>query len=215
MPSTSCTWSARTARRIAADAAPIWFSRIDLQLARQMIFDEAGNILTDARYSEWRSYDNVHFPKHIEINRPRDEYGVVIDVVKMDINKGVSDDKFVLKQPPGSHVAGGRTAWPRPRLQPPPAQGKRQVTDKLVLENLKHRPMRSLLSILLIGVPVTLILCLVGLSTRDAGGLAAARAGGRRGYPGARLERVVGRQFQRRDRSARRWSPTSRSRSRT
>jgi putative ABC transport system permease protein len=38
------------------------------------------------------------------------------------------------------------------------------VTGKLVLENLKHRPMRSLLSVLLIGVPVTLILTLVGLS---------------------------------------------------
>jgi putative ABC transport system permease protein len=38
------------------------------------------------------------------------------------------------------------------------------VTGKLVLENLKHRPMRSLLSVLLIGIPVTLILSLVGLS---------------------------------------------------
>jgi putative ABC transport system permease protein len=38
------------------------------------------------------------------------------------------------------------------------------VTVKLVIANLKHKPMRSLLSILLIGVPVTLILCLVGLS---------------------------------------------------
>jgi putative ABC transport system permease protein len=38
------------------------------------------------------------------------------------------------------------------------------VTGKLVQENLKHRPMRSLLSILLIGVPVTLILSLVGLT---------------------------------------------------
>ena len=38
------------------------------------------------------------------------------------------------------------------------------MTAKLVLENLKYKPMRSLLSILLIGVPVTLILCLVGLS---------------------------------------------------
>jgi putative ABC transport system permease protein len=38
------------------------------------------------------------------------------------------------------------------------------VTAKLVLENIKHKPMRSLLSILLIGVPVTLILTLVGLS---------------------------------------------------
>jgi outer membrane lipoprotein-sorting protein len=80
----------------------IWFSRLDLSLSRQLILDDAGNILTDARYRDWRAFDNVRFPKHIEINRPRDEYGVVIDVVKMDINKGVSDDKFVLKQPEGS-----------------------------------------------------------------------------------------------------------------
>jgi len=80
----------------------IWFNRVDLQLARQLILDDNGNILTDARYSEWKAYDNVPFPKHIEINRPRDEYGVVIDVVKMDINKGVSDDKFVLERPEGS-----------------------------------------------------------------------------------------------------------------
>lgn len=38
------------------------------------------------------------------------------------------------------------------------------MTNKLVLENLKTKPVRSLLSILLIAVPVTLILCLVGLS---------------------------------------------------
>jgi putative ABC transport system permease protein len=38
------------------------------------------------------------------------------------------------------------------------------VTAKLVVENLKHKPMRSLLSMFLIAVPVTLILCLVGLS---------------------------------------------------
>jgi outer membrane lipoprotein-sorting protein len=80
----------------------VWFSRIDLSIVRQMILDPDGNILTDARYSDWRAYDNVRFPKHIEINRPRDEYGVVIDMVKMDINKGVSDDKFVLNQPEGS-----------------------------------------------------------------------------------------------------------------
>jgi putative ABC transport system permease protein len=38
------------------------------------------------------------------------------------------------------------------------------VTGKLVFENLRHRPMRTMLSVLLIGVPVTLILSLVGLS---------------------------------------------------
>jgi outer membrane lipoprotein-sorting protein len=90
----------------------IWFNRLDLQLARQIIFDDTGNILTDARYSQWHAYDNVPFPKHIEINRPRDEYGVVLDIVKMDINKGLSDDKFVLTQPEGStlRVAGQSSA---------------------------------------------------------------------------------------------------------
>jgi outer membrane lipoprotein-sorting protein len=83
-------------------ARTIWFNRINLQLARQLIFDAAGNILTDARYSDWHAYDNVPFPKHIEINRPRDEYAVVLDIVKMDINKGISDDKFVLDQPEGT-----------------------------------------------------------------------------------------------------------------
>jgi outer membrane lipoprotein-sorting protein len=82
----------------------VWFDRIDLQIARQIVFDEEGNILTDARYSRWKPYDNVAFPEHIEINRPRDEYGVVIDIVKMDINRGVTDDKFVLDQPAGTKL---------------------------------------------------------------------------------------------------------------
>jgi len=101
----------------------IWFNRLDLEMARQIIFDSLGNILTDARYSQWKSYDNVAFPKHIEINRPRDEYGVVIDVVKMDINKGVSDDKFVLTQPEGStlQVVGAPPATP-PTTGPAPAK---------------------------------------------------------------------------------------------
>lgn len=88
----------------------IWFSRVDLRMARQILLDKAGNILTDARYSEWRQFDDFPFPKHIEINRPQDEYGVVLDVVKMDINKGVSDDKFVLNQPPGSTLRSLGTA---------------------------------------------------------------------------------------------------------
>ncbi len=38
------------------------------------------------------------------------------------------------------------------------------MTRKLVTENLRDRPLRTFLSILLIGFPVTLVLCLVGLS---------------------------------------------------
>ncbi len=38
------------------------------------------------------------------------------------------------------------------------------MTGKIVLENMKYKPMRTALSVLLIAVPVTLILTLVGLS---------------------------------------------------
>lgn len=103
----------------------IWFNRVNLQLARQLIFDPGGNILSDARYAQWKAYDNVPFPKHIEINRPHDEYGVVIDIVKMDINKGVSDDKFVLEQPEGTtlHIVGQPPVTPPKKVTPaaPPA----------------------------------------------------------------------------------------------
>ena len=98
----------------------IWFSRVDLRLARQITLDPAGNILTDARYTDWRMYDNVPFPKHIEINRPRDEYAVVLDIQKMDINKGVSDDKFVLNQPEGTVLQRvGEAASPTPPKEVP------------------------------------------------------------------------------------------------
>lgn len=104
----------------------IWFSRVDLEIARQMVFDAAGNILTDARYSDWKTYDKVAFPKHVEINRPQDEYGVVIDIVKMDINKGVTDDKFVLEQPPGTtlRVLGQPPAAPAGQTPASSTKGK-------------------------------------------------------------------------------------------
>jgi hypothetical protein len=104
----------------------IWFSRVNLEIARQMIFDAAGNILTDARYSEWKTYDKVAFPKHVEINRPQDEYGVVIDIVKMEINKGVTDDKFVLEQPPGTtlRVLGQPPAAPASQTPAPSTKRK-------------------------------------------------------------------------------------------
>ena len=101
----------------------IWFSRTDLSLARQLIFDADGNILTDARYSEWKAWDNVPFPKHIEINRPRDEYAVVIDIVKMDINKGVGSEKFALEQPEGTTLqVVGQAPANQPAPKAPPTQ---------------------------------------------------------------------------------------------
>jgi hypothetical protein len=93
-------------------ARDIWFSRITLHMIRQIMFDPKGNILTDARYSDWKTYDGVQFPRVIDINRPQDEYGVVISVVKADINKPINDSKFELEQPEGTvlQVLDGKLA---------------------------------------------------------------------------------------------------------
>ncbi|MSV27527.1 MAG: DUF4292 domain-containing protein [Bryobacterales bacterium] len=84
----------------------VWFDRFTLRIIRQKVFSAAGAILTDARYSEWKSFDGVPFPSHIEINRPTDEYGVVISITKMDINKEglVTDEKFVLERPENTEL---------------------------------------------------------------------------------------------------------------
>ncbi|HZT30538.1 MAG TPA: hypothetical protein VFA33_11675 [Bryobacteraceae bacterium] len=101
----------------------VWFDRLSLTLVRQLVFDPLGNILTDARYTQWQSYDGVPFPKHIEINRPQDEYAVVLTIVKMDMNKGVSNDKFVLNQPEGTvlQVLGEKAPTAAQPPSPPPA----------------------------------------------------------------------------------------------
>jgi len=105
----------------------VWFSRINLHLARQLVFDPAGNILTDARYSDWQNHDGVPFPKTIDITRPQDEYAVVLTVVKMEINRGISDDKFVLEQPEGTQLQVlGQPAPTPPPAPPPPPKGKKK-----------------------------------------------------------------------------------------
>jgi len=105
----------------------VWFSRINLHIARQLVYDPTGNILTDARYSDWQNYDGVPFPKVVDIDRPQDDYAVVLTVVKMEINRPVSDDKFVLEQPEGTQLQVlGQPSTTPPPPPPPPAKGKKK-----------------------------------------------------------------------------------------
>ncbi len=82
----------------------IWFDRLSLRIVRQEAFDAAGSILSDTRYSDWQSYGGIPFPAGIDINRPRDGYGVVVRVVKIEMNPKLTDDKFTLEQPEGSQL---------------------------------------------------------------------------------------------------------------
>ena len=85
-------------------ARGVWFDRIDLSIVRQTVYDEAGALVSDTRYSKWQPYNGVMFPAHIDINRPKDEYGVALDMIDMQMNVALTDDKFILNQPEGSQL---------------------------------------------------------------------------------------------------------------
>jgi outer membrane lipoprotein-sorting protein len=82
----------------------IVFSRVDLLPERQLIYDQSGTLVTDAVYSKYQNYGGVLFPSRIEIKRPVEEYDITLNIVKMDMNQPLADDKFVLEQPPGAQV---------------------------------------------------------------------------------------------------------------
>lgn len=82
----------------------IIFSRLDLLPNRQLIYDESGTLVTDARYSEYKDYNAVLFPSRIEIWRPEEEYKIALTMVKLTMNLPLANEKFALEQPPGAQV---------------------------------------------------------------------------------------------------------------
>lgn len=82
----------------------IIFSRTDLLPHRQIVYDENGNQVTDARYENYKEYDAVNYPSQIQIRRPQEEYDIVLHIVKMQINPQLSDQQFQLQEPPGAKV---------------------------------------------------------------------------------------------------------------
>lgn len=80
------------------------FSRIDLLPYRQRIYDQQGNVETDAHYQSYKDFDGTEFPNTIVIERPREDYDITLNMVKLEINKTLTDDQFTLEQPPGAEV---------------------------------------------------------------------------------------------------------------
>jgi hypothetical protein len=82
----------------------IIFGRTDLKPHRQYIYDEHLKVATDAKYAEYKDFDGTSFPSRIEIFRPQEEYDITLNMLKVDINKELTDEQFVLAQPSGAVV---------------------------------------------------------------------------------------------------------------
>jgi outer membrane lipoprotein-sorting protein len=82
----------------------IVFSRTDLLPHRQLLYDDQGNVTTNAVYEKYKEDNGVEFPWQIEIARPQEEYDITLKFVKLELNQPLPDDKFILEQPPGAEV---------------------------------------------------------------------------------------------------------------
>lgn len=86
-------------------ARSVWFDRVDnLNIVRQVVWNDGGEEISDTRYSSWTKYGDVTFPGHIDINRPKDGYGVGLQVQEMKMNEELGDAKFILTRPEGSQL---------------------------------------------------------------------------------------------------------------
>ncbi|MBZ5629523.1 MAG: hypothetical protein LAO06_11730 [Acidobacteriia bacterium] len=82
----------------------ITFSRVDLMPVRQRVYDRNGYLATDATYFDFKDYSGAKLPSVIRIWRPQEEYSVTISMEKLTTNQPLTDDQFVLNQPPGSQL---------------------------------------------------------------------------------------------------------------
>jgi len=82
----------------------IIFSRTDLLPHRQLLYDGNGNVTTNALYGNYKVETGIEFPWQIEIARPQEEYDITLNIVKLDLNQPLPDDKFILEQPVGAEV---------------------------------------------------------------------------------------------------------------
>jgi len=82
----------------------ITFARTDLRPYRQMIYDRNGALATEATYHNFSDFNGISFPTEILINRPKEEYSINLTIEKLDLNKPLADEQFVLTQPTGAQL---------------------------------------------------------------------------------------------------------------
>ena len=93
----------------------LWFDRSDLHLARIQIYASAGKLMSDIHLDTWQpagpsagtptsGAGGIEFPRHIVLQRPRDDYKLEIKIKKVTLNEPISDDRFQLQQPAGSEL---------------------------------------------------------------------------------------------------------------
>ena len=82
----------------------IHINRVTMLPFQQDIYDDSGQVVTQATYENYQMYGGQQFPALITIRRPLDEYSLKIDVTKLTLNDTFEADQFDLTIPEGTAV---------------------------------------------------------------------------------------------------------------
>lgn len=90
----------------------VWFDRADLEVARVQFYDADGSCTEDVQYSNYQDFKSIHYPTHIALSRPEDDYDVTITIKKATFNQPIAPEKFDLKKPEGAELIDLSAAKP-------------------------------------------------------------------------------------------------------
>jgi outer membrane lipoprotein-sorting protein len=79
-------------------------NRVTMLPYQQDIYDDKGEVVTQATYEDYQTHGGQQFPAVITIRRPLDEYSLKIDVTKLTLNAAFEADQFELMIPAGTTV---------------------------------------------------------------------------------------------------------------
>jgi len=79
----------------------ITFDRVNLYIIEEREYAPDGSIVSMSHYGDWTKYNDVRFPNHIDISRPKEDIGIELNITKMEMNVPIPDTKFVLTKPEG------------------------------------------------------------------------------------------------------------------
>ncbi len=82
----------------------VHFSRIDLRPSEEDIYDQNGQIQTQALYGALQTYGTEQFPGTITLRWPLQQQQILITIQKLKVNQPVNADEFEEKIPPGAKV---------------------------------------------------------------------------------------------------------------
>lgn len=82
----------------------VWFDRADLELARMQFYEPGGIYTEDVHYAAYQDFQGIHYPTHIEVARPAEDYRLTLTIEKATFNEPIAPEKFELTKPEGAQL---------------------------------------------------------------------------------------------------------------